>query len=50
MAEVYINGRQLAENSFMLFKDEVWTPEDEEAYSDPANHLDNDLPIQIHSE
>lgn len=39
MANIYINGRCLVEGMYMTFEDELWTEEDELAYSDPENHL-----------
>lgn len=42
MAEVYINGKRMVEGLLMTFDDDLWTPEDEEQYSDPLNHLPSD--------
>lgn len=47
MASVYLNGRRLVPGCLMVYEDEVWTKEDEEAYSDPDNHLP---PVDVESE
>lgn len=39
MVTVFLNGKRLAPGAYMLYEDEVWTPEDEEEYSNPDNHL-----------
>lgn len=47
MASVYLNGRRLVPGCLMVFEDEVWTKEDEEAYSNPDNHLP---PVEVGSD
>ena len=42
MAEIYINNKRMVEGLLMTFEDDLWTDEDEEAYSDPSNHLPSD--------
>ena len=46
MSYVYLNGKRLVPGCLMVVEDsslpDGWTPEDEDAYSNPLNHLPSD--------